>query len=572
MFGSLKKFRKKIALAVTLKTTEAMVDLSLPLIMAKIIDYGVAEKNLDYVIKNSLLMLALSFFGWSSAIACNYFSVDASQSFGEDLRNRMFTKIQFFTIEQLNRFTQSSLITRVTKDVDGAAMMAMMSMRMILRGLITGIGAVIFAFYINAKLASIFIGILFLTLFLTSKYMKKSIPVYEELRRLLDQVTSIIRENLLGVRVVRALSQEGFEFEKFSDRNHKLARGTAAADNIVDSKTPFMMLLINLGIVGVLWMGGVDVSSGTIKVGEIIALVNYLNMLFFSMGVLNFIFSIWGKTVIAKNRIQEILDERLEEEKNREEIDACSNCENILEFRNIYFSYDSNSQPVLKNINLVVKRGERIGIIGGVGAGKTTLVNLISRLYNPQMGTIFLDGVEIWKFPLGELRKRIGMVFQKSFLFSQSIRENLEWGDEMADLEKIREAASIAQMDEFIESLPENYESKLSKGGVNLSGGQKQRLSIARTILKSSEILIFDDSFSALDYITESRLKERLLEKIKNSTTLTISSKLSTIIDSDRIVLMERGEIVGIGTHEELYRNSELYREICSSQEVGGTR
>lgn len=569
MFLSLKKFKGKMILAAALKSGESIVDLSLPLIMAKIIDIGISQQNFDYVLKNSILMLALATLGWSSAIACNYFSVEAAQNFGEDIRNRMFTKIQFFTIEQLNRFTQSSLIMRVTKDVDSIAMLVMMSMRMILRGAVTGVGAVVFAFYINSELAAVFVFVVILALMMTSAYMKKSIPVYDKLRKMLDGMTSAIRENLLGVRVVRALSQENFEYRKFSEKNHALAEETAEADNIVDSKTPFMMLLINLGIVAILWIGGIDVSKGKIKVGEIIALVNYLNMLFFSMGVLNFIFSIWGKSVISKKRIQEVLDERVVEESAYEIVDACSSCEEILEFRNVYFSYEPEGQPVLKNINLTIKRGEKIGIIGGVGSGKTTLISLIPRFYAPQMGRIFLNRIDISQYPLGELRKRVGVVFQKSFLFSQTIKENIAFGDEKADLEKIKEAASIAQMDEYIESLPENYESKLDKGGVNLSGGQKQRLSIARTILKSSEILIFDDSFSALDYITENRLKNRLLEKVKNITTITISSKLSTIIDSDRIILMDKGEIMAIGKHKELYETSRLYREICNSQEVG---
>ncbi|MGL5125313.1 MAG: ABC transporter ATP-binding protein, partial [Fusobacteriaceae bacterium] len=450
---------------------------------------------------------------------------------------------------------------------DSIVSMTMMSMRMVLRGLVTGVGAIFFAALINLKFATIFLFIVLFTVLFTYTYMKKSMPLYEKIRKQLDSLTSLLQENLIGARVIKALSQDNYEYKKFSKINNQLVENIVKADNIMGAKTPIITYLINMGIVLVLWWGGKDVNFGEIKVGEIIALINYLNMLVFSMGVLTFLFSISGKTMISKKRIQEVLDEPVElDEKccrNSE-----TNSENILEFKNVTFYYDEKSKPVLKNISFVVKKTEKIGIIGGIGAGKTTLINLIPRLYTPQNGEIYLNGTNIRGMCLGELRKRVGTVFQKSFLFSQSIKENMNWGDENADLNRIKEVVEIAQIHDFVDSLPEAYETKVYKGGVNFSGGQKQRFSIARTILKNSEILIFDDSFSALDYITESKLKKELLEKIKSTTTITVSSKVSSLIKSDKILVMDKGEIVGIGTHKELLEKNEIYKEICDSQEI----
>lgn len=563
MLVSLKKFLPRGSVAVILKSTEAGIDLVLPMIMADIIDNGVYTGKLNYILQKGSFMVGLATVGYISAIFCNYFAVTASQGFGADLRERIYTKIQNFNMLQMNKFSQSSLITRLTKDVNQVVTMFLMSMRMVLRGLVTGIGAIIFSFIINPKLATVILGIVSITIFLTRYYMKKSMPLYSLIQKKLDGVTLILRENLLGIRVIKALSKEKIEERKFDEKNEDLSSSTATADNIMDSKTPFISLLINSGIVMILWFGGIDVSVGTIRVGEVIAIINYLNMLLFSMNALSFLFSMSSKTMVSGKRINEILKEPIENIRGKADIST----ENILEFREVYFKYGDNSSYAIENINFNIARGEKVAIIGGIGSGKTTLIDLIPRFYEVTEGAIYLNGKDIRNYSLKELRSKIAIVLQKSFLFSQSIEENMRWAKEDATAEEIQEALKISQGAEFVEDLPEGSKTKLSKGGNNLSGGQKQRLSIARTILKDSEILIFDDSFSALDFLTEGKLKDEIKKRMENKTIITISQRVSSIVHSDKIIVLDRGRIVGIGTHGELIEKSKIYKEICQSQE-----
>lgn len=563
MLVSLKKFLPRGSVAVILKSTEAGIDLVLPMIMADIIDNGVYTGKLNYILQKGSFMVGLATVGYISAIFCNYFAVTASQGFGADLRERIYTKIQNFNMLQMNKFSQSSLITRLTKDVNQVVTMFLMSMRMVLRGLVTGIGAIIFSFIINPKLATIILGIVSITIFLTRYYMKKSMPLYSLIQKKLDGVTLILRENLLGIRVIKALSKEKIEERKFDEKNEDLSSSTATADNIMDSKTPFISLLINSGVVMILWFGGIDVSVGTIRVGEVIAIINYLNMLLFSMNALSFLFSMSSKTMVSGKRINEILKEPIENIRGKADIST----ENILEFREVYFKYGDNSSYALENINFNIARGEKVAIIGGIGSGKTTLIDLIPRFYEVTEGAIYLNGKDIRNYSLKELRSKIALVLQKSFLFSQSIEENMRWAKEDATAEEIQEALKISQGAEFVKDLPEGSKTKLSKGGNNLSGGQKQRLSIARTILKDSEILIFDDSFSALDFLTEGKLKDEIKKRMENKTIITISQRISSIVHSDKIIVLDRGRVVGIGTHGELIEKSKIYKEICQSQE-----
>jgi ATP-binding cassette subfamily B multidrug efflux pump len=566
MFKYFKPYIPRGIIAALFKMGESFADLTLPLIMAKVIDIGVSNKDFEYILSMGGKMILVAGAGYLSAILSNYFSSRTSQEFGANLRESIFTKIQHFTFNQLNKFSQASLITRITKDVDQVTNMFLMCIRMVLRGLTTGIGAVIMAIIINPTLSIIFIIITPLIIYSTLYYMKKSFGLFDLVQKKLDNLTLILRENLSGIRVVRALSKEKIEESKFDKKNDELKEQSIKAESLMISKLPFITLIMNLGVVAVLWFGGINVHYGNMHLGEIVAFINYLNMILFAMNALSFLFTLYSKTSISYKRIKEIVGENIEVVEQEEFEKNLS--DNILEFNHVYFSYDKSDRYVLEDIDFKIKRGESIGVIGGIGSGKSTLVSLIPRFFDVVKGEIKIDGVNIKRYQESELRGKIGLVLQKAFLFSQSIRENIMWGNQYATQEDIELVAHISQGKEFIEKFPEKYETELIKGGNNLSGGQKQRVSIARTLLKQPEILIFDDSFSALDFITEHKLKEELKTYMKTVTTITISPKISSLIKMDRIIVMDNGKIAGFDTHENLIKNCSVYREICESQEI----
>jgi ATP-binding cassette subfamily B multidrug efflux pump len=566
MFRYFRPYIPKGIIAALFKMGESFADLTLPLIMAKVIDIGVSNRDFDYILSMGGRMVLVAGAGYLSAILSNYFSSRTSQEFGANLRESIFTKIQHFTFNQLNKFSQASLITRITKDVDQITNMFLMCIRMVLRGLTTGVGAVIMALIINPTLSIVFVVVAPLIIFLTLYYVKKSFGLYDLVQKKLDNLTLILRENLTGMRVVRALSKEKVEEERFEKKNDELKEQSIIADTLMISKLPFITLIMNIGVVAVLWFGGINVHYGNMHLGEIVAFINYLNMILFAMNALSFLFTLYSKTSISYRRVKEIVGEDIEIFEQEEFEKNLS--DNILEFNHVYFSYDGSERYVLEDIDFKIRRGENIGIIGGIGSGKSTLVSLIPHFYDVVRGEIKVDGINIKKYQEGNLRKKIGLVLQKAFLFSQSIKENIMWGDQNASQGDIELVAHISQGEEFIEKLPEKYETQLIKGGNNLSGGQKQRVSIARTLLKKPDILIFDDSFSALDFITEHKLKEELSNYMKTVTTITISPKISSLIKMDRIMVMDNGKIAGFDTHEKLIENCSVYREICESQEI----
>lgn len=566
MFKYFKPYIPRGIIAALFKMGESFADLTLPLIMAKVIDIGVSNKDFEYILSMGGKMILVAGAGYLSAILSNYFSSRTSQEFGANLRESIFTKIQHFTFNQLNKFSQASLITRITKDVDQVTNMFLMCIRMVLRGLTTGVGAVIMAIIINPTFSIIFIIITPLIIYSTLYYMKKSFGLFDLVQKKLDNLTLILRENLSGIRVVRALSKEKIEESRFDKKNDELKEQSIKAESLMISKLPFITLIMNLGVVAVLWFGGINVHYGNMHLGEIVAFINYLNMILFAMNALSFLFTLYSKTSISYKRIKEIVGENIEVVEQEEFEKNLS--DNILEFNHVYFSYDKSDRYVLEDIDFKIKRGESIGVIGGIGSGKSTLVSLIPRFFDVVKGEIKIDGVNIKRYQESELRGKIGLVLQKAFLFSQSIRENIMWGNQYATQEDIELVAHISQGKEFIEKFPEKYETELIKGGNNLSGGQKQRVSIARTLLKQPEILIFDDSFSALDFITEHKLKEELKTYMKTVTTIIISPKISSLIKMDRIIVMDNGKIAGFDTHENLIKNCSVYREICESQEI----
>ncbi len=428
MFKIFKPFIPKALLAAFFKMGEAFCDLSLPLIMAKIIDIGVSNKDLTYITRMGGTMVAIALGGYICSIFCNYFSVHATQNFGATLRDKVFTKIQSFNFVHLNKFTQASLITRMTKDVDQIMNMFLMCIRMVLRGLVTGVGAVIMAVSINPVLAILFIFIVPTIVGTTMYYMKKSFGIYAEVQKKLDNLTLVMRENLTGIRVIRALSKEKIEAERFKEKNDDLKLKTIEADNLMASKLPFITLIMNIGVVAVLWFGGIRVNYGKMHLGEVVAFINYLNMLLFSMNALSFLFTLYSRTAISYRRVKEVLFEDVSN-MSEEEFEKIFT-DTVIEFKNVSFSYDKTDNYILENVNLKIKKGENIGIIGGIGSGKTSLIALIPKFYEVTKGEVLIDGINVNKYKEKELRDKIGIVMQKSFLFSQSIEQNIKWGNE----------------------------------------------------------------------------------------------------------------------------------------------
>ncbi|MGL5055204.1 MAG: ABC transporter ATP-binding protein [Fusobacteriaceae bacterium] len=557
------------------KSIEALADIFLPFIMAKIIDTGVAQQNTHYLLKTGVFMLILIIIGYASSIGCSYYSVKASQNLGADLRESVFEKIQFFTFNQLNNFSQASLITRATKDIDQIVIMYMMSTRVLLRIIVTIIGSIIMSLYINAELSLIFLSFLPLCIFLIYFYMKKSIILFGKVQKKLDKVSQVIKENLSGIRVVRALAKEEIEKEKFDNANISFTNEAITAENIMASKIPFVTLIMNIAVATVLWFGGIKVNYGSIQIGEVIALINYLTMIIFLLMPLSFLFILGSKAIVSYKRLHEIFqldcNSNLQDSilQSHEESIFNENLNNpIIEFKNVSFSYTGKKPYILDNINLKINRGETVSIVGGIGSGKSTLISLIPRFYNVSEGEILVNSINVNNYNLFELRKKIGIVMQKSFLFTGTIDQNIRWGKREACDDEVIESLEIAMAENFISTLPKKYKNIITKGGNNFSGGQKQRLSIARTILKNSEILIFDDSFSALDAVTESDVKKNINSKIKGVTKILISPKIAQIKNSDKIVVLDNGKIIGEGSHQSLLYNCPLYREICASQDI----
>ncbi|MGL4687511.1 MAG: ABC transporter ATP-binding protein [Fusobacteriaceae bacterium] len=569
MLEIFKRYKIKIILGMFFKTIEAVGDLLLPFIMAKIVDKGMINKDFNYIVKMGTIMIGIASIGYLSAILCNFYSVKATEEIGGELRKKLFTKTQLLTSTQVNKYTESSLIIRMTKDIEQVSRITLLGIKMGLKGIMTGIGAIIMSYIINPKMSSIIFIIVPLSIFYIRYYMKKSMPNYIKVQKSLDMLTVILRENINGVRIIKSFSKNKYEEEKFNEKNENFKSHSIEAQSIVAKKIPLLVLILNSGIVLALYIGMNQVSQEKMGVGSIIAFVNYFNIIFMTLSSLSFLFSNWGRTSISVKRINEVLEEPLEErEKNKDNLKKNKKNPYIIEFKNVSFSYENNDSLVLDKVSFNIKEGEKIAILGGVGSGKTTLINLIPKFYKPTKGEVLVLGENTKEWDIKKLRDNISIIAQKNFLFSGTINENLKWGDKNISDEKLNEIIKETKLKDLLESFHEKGEAIVKKGGVNFSGGQKQRIAIARALVKESKILILDDSFSALDSITESQLKKSLFERNKNKTIILISQRILSIKNFQKIIVLDFGKIVGIGTHDELIKNCNIYKEICTSQDT----
>jgi ATP-binding cassette, subfamily B, multidrug efflux pump len=562
----IKKYWKSFSIAVLFLTFEAICDLMQPTIMSKIIDVGVVGKDIHYVLKMGGLMLLITAIGAVSASTRSVVASIVSQNFGAELRSDLFKKIQTLSFEKIDKFDRASLITRLTNDVNQVQVFVNGLMRIFVKSPLLAIGGLIMAARLNLRLAVVLAVVVPIVAVLIILNMRLGFPLFAKVQKALDRVNGVMREYLSGVRVVKAFNRFDVEVEKFSGVNNHFKDQSIKASRLMSVFGPAIMLTVNLGIVVVLWIGGLGVNSGHIQVGHIIAFTNYMTQILFSLMMISMVFNMFVRARASSGRIGEIFLQ-VDNLTWNDETNEISSQKGRIDFENVSFSYDGAAgEPILKNINLTCLPGETVGIIGSTGSGKSTLVGLIPRFYDVSAGTIKVNGEDIKHVDPKRLREKIAIVPQKNILFTGSVGENISWGKEDATVTEMERAATIAGAHDFISAAPEGYQTRIGQGGVNFSGGQKQRISIARALVKNPEILILDDSTSAVDVATEAKIKEGLKKYAKGLTCLLIAQRITSIIDADKIVVLDQGEVVGIGKHEELMNDCKVYREIFQSQ------
>jgi ATP-binding cassette, subfamily B, multidrug efflux pump len=562
----IKKYWKSFSLAVLFLTFEAISDLMMPTIMAKIIDVGVAGRDIDYVFKMGGLMLLITLLGAIAASTRSIIASNVSQSFGAELRSDLYIKIQTLSFKNIDRFERASLITRLTNDVTQVQVFANGLMRIFVKSPLLAIGGLIMATRLNLHLSVVLIVVVPIVAIFIILNLRLGFPMFSKVQKALDRVNSVMREYLSGVRVVKAFNRFDVEVNKFEKTNDEFKKQSIAATRLMAVFSPAIMLTVNLGIVAVLWIGGFGVTNGNVQVGHIIAFINYMTQILFSLMMISMVFNMFVRAKTSAVRIGEVFAQE-DDLSWKDEMSETPVEQGKIEFDHVFFSYEGTSgEPVLKDINLTIVPGETVGIIGSTGSGKSTLVGLIPRFYDVSAGSIKVDGEDIHLVDPKRLREKIAFVPQKNILFTGSVEENIKWGKEDATMEEVEKAAEIAGAHDFIASSPEGYQTRIGQGGVNFSGGQKQRISIARALIKNPKILILDDSTSAVDVTTEAGIKAGLKKYAKGLTCLLIAQRITSIIDADKIVVMDHGEIVGIGKHEELVRDCKVYQEIYQSQ------
>jgi ATP-binding cassette subfamily B multidrug efflux pump len=561
----IKKYKKEFFIALIFLILEAMGDLIQPTIMSKVIDIGVKNKDMDYVLKLGGLMFLVTGLGAISAVVRNIVSSKVSQSFGADLREDLYIKIQSLSFENINKFQDATLITRLTNDVNQVQNFAHGMMRVFVKAPILGIGAIVMTFLLDSKMGFILIGIVPIVGITILINLRISYPIFTRIQKALDKVNGVMREYLAGIRVVKAFNRFDYEESRFEEVNNNLRDVSLKGMRIVALFNPIVALIVNIGIVLILWVGGLRVNGGNLEVGKIMAFVNYMNRLLFSLVMTTRILNMYIRAKASAERIGEVFStENIIYTK--ETPFPFKDIKGKLELHNVYFKYHENNKYVLEDISFSVNPGETLAIIGSTGSGKSTLINLIPRFYDPTEGSIKIDGIDIKDMDLHELRENIAIVPQKTLLFTGNIKENIKWGDEKATDEEVEKVSKISKAHDFILSFNEGYNTYLGQGGVNLSGGQKQRISIARALLKKPKILILDDSTSAVDMITEKEIRKGLKDYLKDTTTILIAQRITSVMDADKILVMDGGRIVGLGNHNELIDNSQVYRDIYHSQ------
>ena len=540
--------------------TAAMI--SIPFFTSKIMDIGIPNGDQNYIIQMGIYMVIISIISMIGGFLAMYYSSKAAYGFGANLRKDLIEKIQEFSFSNINKFGTASLITRITNDVEILVQLVQMCLRMLIRTPVMLIGGIIMMITMSPKVALIFLVLIPILIIVMTIILKKGFPLFKKVQTKIDNVNEVIRENLIGARVVKSFVRQDYENQRFNNANSELMDITIKSFNVMILLMPVIMLIMNLSIAAVLWIG----ASGTIEVGAISASITYMTMTLMSLMMLSMIFMNFSRAKASTDRISEILNEK-PDVTNKENCVTKEIVAGAVEFDVDEFAFkDSEGEAILTNIKCKINSGEMVAIIGSTGTGKSTMVNLIPRFYDVTKGSVKIDGIDTRDYDITTLRNGIGMVLQENRLFAGTIAENIRWGKEDATLEEIKHACKVAQIDEYIENLPDKYDSRVEERGANFSGGQKQRLAIARALVKKPKILILDDSVSALDSTTELKLRNALKEEFKDTTIFMIVQKISSCKEVDRVLVIDDGKIVGNGTHTELIENNEIYKEISESQ------
>lgn len=562
----LKDYKKECVLSPLFKLLEATFELFVPLVMAAVIDKGIGHADKPYIVKMCLVLIALGIIGLVCSITAQFFAAKAAVGFATKLRHSLFGHIQSLSFSEIDTLGTSTLITRMTSDVNQVQNSVNLVLRLLLRSPFVVVGAMVMAFTIDVKAALIFVVAIPLLCIVVFAIMFVSIPLYKKVQAGLDRVLLGTRENLTGVRVIRAFNKEKDEVERFNESNAALTKIQMYVGRISALMNPITYIIINGGIVALIYVGAIRVDSGAISQGQVVALVNYMSQILVEVvKVANLIISC-TKALASANRIESIFDVKASVCDKTEVMLGDNSSEYAVEFNNVYLKYKDAGEDALSNIDFKVKRGETVGIIGGTGCGKSSIVNLIPRFYDATGGEVKVNGVNVKDQPVEKLRDIVGMVMQKAVLFKGTIRDNMKWGNENATDAEIYDALDISQSREFVEQKPDKLDEMIEQGGKNLSGGQKQRLTIARALVKKPQILILDDSASALDFATDAKLRKAIASMEGKMTVFIVSQRTSSIQHADKIVVLDDGQIVMIGTHEELLEKCEEYREIHYSQ------
>ena len=544
---------------------EVLGDLLQPKLMSKIVDDGVLGQDMDLIIRTGLLMLLVLIGGGACGIAASAFGGIASQSFSRDLRVDVFKRVMGLSFEQTDKFTTGSLVTRLTADITAIQQMVDFMLRMLVRDSLLFFGGIIMMLTLNVRFGIIILCALPIEIIMMIVILKKANPYYSIVAKRLDSVNSVVQENVTGARVVKAYVREDTEEKRFDDANISLMESNLRVQTLMAILQPLLMIILNLSVIAVIVIGGWQVQAQAMKVGEVMAAITYLTQVLHGVMMMSMMFQTLAKASASANRLREVLE--TDPVIKSGSVSLSDKTGGTVSFKNVSFSYpETKGRPVISDLTLDIKSGESVAILGATGSGKSSLVNLIPRFYDCTAGEVLVDGVNVKDCKLDELRKKVGIVLQKSELFSGTVEDNIKWGDKNATHEEVISAAQAAQADEFIQKIPAGYEGIIAEKGASLSGGQKQRLSISRAVLKNPEILILDDSTSALDLGTEAKLRAEIDRKMNGTTLIIIAQRIQSVKSCDRIAVLDHGKLCACDTHENLLKTCEVYQDIYASQ------